>query len=151
MLEFLAILNLTEPKNYRYSFDLNVLIDGNNSLIPCDLTPYYYKDETNCSLKCYSNKGNSNITFFPTFVTIDDKYTTFFPIKLYSVNLTTCSVTGKKLYFQSINIICSYTTNQYFVIVQLYAKINDFPSKYSFNLYLDSPSTYYMSYSKLYK
>ena len=145
MILFSSSISLTLSKNY-YLFDLNVLIDGKSSVLPCELFTRSFNNETYFPIFCYSNIGNANISFFETAVTLDNKYIASFNIdssKIIKLNI--CSVTEKTLFFENINIICSSYNNQYFVIAQLYAKNNGFISDYSFTLYLESPSNYYMT------
>ena len=145
ILVFSSTIGFSSSQNY-FSFDLNVLIDGKNSVMPCELFTSYFYIDTYFPMFCY-NKGNGILSFFETTVTIENKYTPLFNISLdKKINLDICSVTEKIIFFENVNTICSVVNNnQYFVNVQLYAKINGFPSNYSFILYLDSPSSYYMS------
>ena len=145
MILFSSTISLTLPQNH-YSFDLNVLIDGKNEVLPCEFFTRSFYNENYYPMFCFSNKGNGTISFFETIITLDNQYTTLFNIDTdKKVNLNICSVSEKTIFFENINIVCSNEGNQYFVIAQLYAKISGFTSDYSFNLYLDSPSTYYMS------
>ena len=130
-----------------YLFELNVLVDGKNSVLPCELFTRHFNNEDNYfPIFCYSNKGNSNITFFETTETFENQCTLLFTFDSNKkINLDTCSIKEKTLFIENINIECSVVSNQYYLIVQLYAKISGFLTDYSFDLYLDSPSTYKMS------
>ena len=145
MILFSSQVSLTLSQNH-YLFDLNVLIDEKNDSLHCELFTRTFNNENYFPMFCFSNKGNGTISFFETIITLDNQYTMLFKIDTdKKLNLNICSVTEKTLYFENINIVCSNEGNQYFVIAQLYAKINGFTSDYSFNLYLDSHPTYYMS------
>ena len=146
MLIFSTKINFPSSNNL-IPFDLNVLIDGKNSIIPCELFLRRFYNDTYFPLYCYTNKGNATLSFFETTVIIENNYTPFFNISVdKKINLDICSLSEKTIFFENTNGICSGNiSNQYYVNMQLYAKINGFPSKYSFYLYLDSPSPYYMS------
>ena len=132
ILVFSSTIGFSSSQNY-FSFDLNVLIDGKNSVMPCELFTSYFYIDTYFPMFCY-NKGNGILSFFETTVTIENKYTPLFNISLdKKINLDICSVTEKIIFFENVNTICSVVNNnQYFVNVQLYAKIIGFKSNYSF-------------------
>lgn len=130
-------------------FDLNVLVDGKNDVIPCELYTGGLTDNTYYPMYCYSNSGpNSNISLFETTITIESTKTIFIGFNENTkINLNNCLVSEKIIYFTSIEFKCSQDKpNLYYADVLLYAKINGFPSDYSFKLYLESPSPsyYYM-------
>ena len=57
-----------------YLFDLNVLVNGKNSVLPCELFTQRFSNEVNYfPIFCYSNEAKSNITFFETTETFDNK------------------------------------------------------------------------------
>ena len=48
-----------------YLFDLNVLVNGKNSVLFCELfTQHFYDEVDYFPIFCYSNEAKSNITFF---------------------------------------------------------------------------------------
>ena len=145
MILFSSKIKLNQSENH-YIFDLNVLIDGKNDVLPCEVFTRSFYNETYFPVFCFSNKGNGTISFFETDVLLNNGDIASFFVDLdKKIKLNICSITEKTIFLENINIVCSNEGNQYFVIAQLYAKISRFTSDYSFNLYLDSPSTYYMS------
>ena len=131
-----------------HSFDLNVLINGKNDVIPCEFFTGGLSNNTYYPMYCYSNKGNANISFFETTITLENTKTIFVGFKEgTTINLGNCLVNEKKvIYFTSIQKTCAQVIpNQYYVSFTMYSKINGFRSEYSFNLYLDCPSNYYIN------
>lgn len=130
-----------------HSFKLNVLVDGKNDEIPCEFYTKLLNNEKYYPIYYFSKSGNSNISFFETSIILDDIITAFIGFDYSTkIKLNTCSVTEKIIYFFNIKYGClTADPNQYFLDVILYGKMNGFQSKYSFNLYLDSPSGFYMN------
>ena len=130
-----------------YSFDLNVLINGKNDIIPCEFYTGGLSNKTYYPMYCYSNNVNTTISFFETTITLENTKTIFVGFKEgTTINLDSCLVHEKVIYFTSIKALCKHAEpNQYYVDLILYSKINGFQSSYSFNLYLISPSNYYIN------
>ena len=145
MILFSSEIKINKSMNH-YSFDLNVLIDEKNDVLSCEVFTRSFFNETLFPVFCYSNKGNGTISFFESNIQLNNGDNIYISIDLdKKIKLDICSVIEKSLFFENVNIECFNEDNQYFVIAQLYAKINGFTSDYSFNLYLDSHPTYYMS------
>ena len=127
--------------NFYYSFNLNALIGGKLGVIRCEF--FTRKIENSYYMMyCYSNE-TTNITFFPTIITVENRKVavSFNPGTV--VKLNQCSVTNKKIYLNSIQTYCKRTTREYYIETLFYAKFNKFKDDYSFRLPMVVPPNSY--------
>lgn len=90
-----------------YSFKLNVLVDGKNDEIPCEFYSKLLYNEIYYPIYCFSNSGNSNISFFETAIILDDSITAFIGFgSTTKIKLNTCSVTEKVIYLFNLEFLC---------------------------------------------
>jgi hypothetical protein len=146
LLTIYTTIDFSKPSNYNW-FNLNVLIDGKNDAIHCEFITQYTFDDAYYPIYCFSNSGNTNITFFETTLVLSYTKTViinFNPSK--NIKLNICSLTEKVIFFTNIEFLCSgYNTNQKEAEALLFAKTNGFKSTYKFNISLDDPPYYYMT------
>lgn len=126
---------------FYYSFYLNALIGGKYGFIPCEFFTWKF-DNSNHMMYCYSNQ-TTNITLFPTIITIENRKVaiSFNPGTI--VNLNQCSVTEKRIYFNAVRSYCERKTREYYIESLFYAKFNKFANEYSFKFPMVVPPNSY--------